>query len=181
MDTRNWGSSKIEKRKPYPIRWIDIKNRKSPGDDLRYQGHNNGCAQFARPEGMWHHGGEIFFTCTSGGENKLGQIGKYKPSPDEGKPAEQKNPATLELFFESDDAKSLDMCDNITVAPWGDVIICEDGRGVDHLVGIRPSGKSYRIAKNALNKSEFAGACFSHDGNTLFIIIYKHQLVWYYL
>jgi len=173
MDTRNWGSSKIEKRKLYTVKWIDIKNRKSPEDDLRYQGYNNGCAQFARPEGMWQHNGEIFFTCTSGGENKLGQIWKYKPSPDEGKPAEQKNPATLELFFESNDAKSLDMCDNITVAPWGDVIICEDGRGVDHLVGIRPNGKSYQIAKNALNKSEFAGACFSPDGNTLFVNIYK--------
>ncbi len=172
-DTRNWGAPKIEKRKSYQVKWIDIKNRKSPNDDLRYQGYNNGCARFARPEGMWQHGGEIFFTCTSGGENRLGQIWKYTPSPDEGKPVEQKNPATLELFFESDNAKSLDMCDNITVSPWGDVIICEDGRGVDHLVGIRPNGKSYKIAKNALNKSEFAGACFSPDGNTLFINIYK--------
>ena len=173
VDTRNWNSPKIEKRKSYQVKWIDIKNRKSPNDDLRYQGYNNGCARFARPEGMWQHGGEIFFTCTSGGENRLGQIWKYTPSPDEGKPAEQKKPATLELFFESDNAKSLDMCDNITVSPWGDVIICEDGRGVDRLVGIRPNGKSYKIAKNVLNKSEFAGACFSPDGNTLFVNIYK--------
>ena len=29
------------------------------------------------------------------------------------------------------------MCDNITISPWGDVIICEDGGGVDYLVGIK--------------------------------------------
>ena len=42
------------------------------------------------------------------------------------------------------------MCDNITVSPWGDIIICEDGGGVDYLVGIRHDGTSYKIAKNAL-------------------------------
>ena len=65
------------------------------------------------------------------------------------------------------------MCDNITIAPWGDIVICEDGRGVDYLVGIKPDGTSYKIAKNAMNSSEFAGACFSSDGNILFVNIYK--------
>ena len=77
------------------------------------------------------------------------------------------------MLFESNDSKNLDMCDNITVSPWGDIIICEDGGGVDYLIGIKPDGTSYKIAKNALNNSEFAGACFSPDGNTLFVNIYK--------
>ena len=29
------------------------------------------------------------------------------------------------------------------------------------------------IEENVFNKSEFAGACFSPDGNTLFVNIYK--------
>ena len=104
LDTRNWNNSKVKKRKTYEVKWVDIKNRKSPDDDLRHQGYDKGCARFARPEGMWSHNGEIFFTCTSGGKNKLGQIWKYTPSSDEGTPAEQNNPATLELFFESDNS-----------------------------------------------------------------------------
>ena len=65
------------------------------------------------------------------------------------------------------------MCDNITISPWGDVIVCEDGGGVDYLVGIKTDGSSYKIAKNSLNNSELAGACFSPDGKILFVNIYK--------
>ena len=173
LDTRNWNEDKVLQNQTYNVKWINIKNVKSPDDDLRYQGFNNGCARFARPEGMWENNGEIFFTCTTGGNKGLGQIWKYIPSPYEGTNNESKEPSKLELFFESDDSKSLDMCDNITVSPWGDIIICEDGRGVDYLVGIRPNGESYKIAKNVLNNSELAGACFSPDGKTLFINIYK--------
>ena len=173
LDTRNWDETAIFKNEVYKVEWIDIKDVTSQNDDLRYQGFQKGCARFARPEGMWEHNGEIFFTCTSGGKNGLGQIWKYIPSPYEGTSDEYKNPSKLELFFESDSSKSLDMCDNITISPWGDVVICEDGRGVDHLVGVRSDGTSYKIAKNVLNSSEFAGACFSSDGETLFVNIYK--------
>ena len=173
LDTRNWNNKTVEKNKLYQVKWINIDNVESPDDNLRYQGYDKGCARFARPEGMWEHNGEIFFTCTSGGEKQLGQIWKYIPSPDEGAPNEEKKPATLELFFESNSSKDLDMCDNITVSPWGDVIICEDGGGVDCLVGIKSNGASYKIAKNAFNNSEFAGACFSPDGKILFVNIYS--------
>lgn len=173
LDTRNWDDTTILKNKSYKVEWIDIKDVRSQNDDLRYQGFEKGCARFARPEGMWENDGEIFFTCTSGGKNGLGQIWKYVPSPYEGTSDEHKEAPKLELFFESNNSKSLDMCDNITVAPWGDIVICEDGRGVDYLVGIKPDGTSYKIAKNAMNSSEFAGACFSSDGNILFVNIYK--------
>ena len=65
------------------------------------------------------------------------------------------------------------MPDNITVTPWGDVLISEDGKGHDRLIGINKKGKTYSLAKNILNKSEFAGACFSPDGKILFVNIYK--------
>ena len=64
-------------------------------------------------------------------------------------------------------------CDNITVAPWGDVIVCEDGKGVDRLIGVKPNGDTYIIAENILNTSEFAGVNFSPDCNILFVNIYS--------
>ena len=104
---------------------------------------------------MWEHDGKIYFTCTSGGKNELGQIWEYIPSLYEGTPKEQKYPAKLKLFFESDDAKSLDMCDNITISPFGDIIICEDGKGSDYLVGIKSDGKSYAIGDAFRNLRTF--------------------------
>ena len=80
---------------------------------------------------------------------------------------------TLELLFESNNSKIMKACDNIIVSPWGDIIICEDGKGRDRLIRIKPNGKTYVIAENILNSAEFAGANFSPDGKILFINIYS--------
>ena len=59
--------------------------------------------------------------------------------------------------------------DNLTVAPWGDLVVCEDGTGDDYLVGITPAGEIYKLAHNLNGDGEFAGSCFSPDGTTLFV------------
>ena len=61
----------------------------------------------------------------------------------------------------------------MTIAPNGDIVVCEDGNGSDRIIGIRKDGSSYQIGKNILNDSELAGACFSPDGKILFVNIYK--------
>ena len=46
----------------------------------------------------------------------------------------------LELFVEPNDTRLLNNADNLTVAPWGDVVVCEDQkRSVVRLVGINPA------------------------------------------
>jgi len=57
------------------------------------------------------------------------------------------------------------------MAPWGDLIICEDTSNNCGLVGFRPDGTQYAIANNAYSNSEMAGACFSPDGKILFVNI----------
>ena len=37
--------------------------------------------------------------------------------------------------------------------------------------GLTPDGRIFDFAKNLLNATEFAGACFSPDGSTLFLNI----------
>ena len=66
--------------------------------------------------------------------------------------------------------------DNITVSPYGGLVIAEDGEGVQHLFGAHGDGRTYPIARNELNigtpqapeYSEFTGVTFSPDGRTLF-------------
>ena len=55
------------------------------------------------------------------------------------------------------------------MAPWGDLIMCEDGASPHFLVGVTPEGNLYKFAKTTL--SEFAGATFAPDGTTLFVNI----------
>ena len=114
---------------------------------------------------MWYADGEIYFACTSGGPARFGQIWKYTPET-----------STLELFVEAQQDGLINNADNLTVAPWGDLVVCEDSGGVDHLIGVTPDGVMYRLARNALSNSEFAGAVFSPDGSTLFVNLQQDGL-----
>lgn len=173
FDTRNWNRQIVEVGRQLDVRWIDLDDVASKSDLLRYRGSTSGAATFARGEGMWYADGVIYFACTNGGQAKRGQIWKYHPSPAEGTSAESKQPGRLELFVEPNDPALVDNADNLTVAPNGDLIVCEDGQGEQNLVGVTPKGEVFRFGHNAYNNSEFAGACFSPDGSTMFVNIQK--------
>jgi secreted PhoX family phosphatase len=173
-DARNWESLETDKfpeKRPYKVKWIDLDNVEAPDNDLRLRGFQKGATRFSSAEGIWYGKNELFFACTSGGRNKRGQIFKYTPSRFEGQPKEKQFPGTIELFMEPNNTEIFQSCDNLTVSPWGDVIICED-KADARIIGITPKGKTYVIAKNVgFNKSEFAGPVFSPSGKTLFVNI----------
>ncbi len=171
LDTRNWDQQTVTTGTVLATRWIDLDNIEAPDNDLRLRGFDQGAARFARGEGMWYGNNAVYFACTNGGMEKRGQIWRYVPSPAEGTPDEANNPGRLELFVEPNDPGLVDNADNLTVTPWGDLILCEDGSGDQFLVGITPEGTVYKFAHNAVSNSEFAGATFSPDGSTLFVNI----------
>ena len=173
LDIRNFNGKNIEKGEVLEVDWIELDDVESPDDDLRHRGFDAGAARFAHGEGIFYgemNGTEeVYIACTEGGEARLGQIWKYRPSSAEGTPQERNNPATLELFVEADSGTILENGDNLTVSPWGDLIVCEDGTGDDYLLGITPAGEVYKLARNLNGNGEFAGACFSPDGSTFFV------------
>jgi uncharacterized protein len=67
----------------------------------------------------------------------------------------------------------MEMCDNLTVAPWGDLIVCEDGPLGNFLLGVTPQGRVYRIGQIGFSRTELCGACVSPDGSTLFMNIQR--------
>lgn len=171
----------IARRKVLETHWIDVDDVASPNDDLRIRGREDGAAVFRRAEGMWADPEEIYFTCTQGGPHELGQVWRYVPSAFEGTAAESRAPGTLELFLEPRDKNLLSNADNLSIAPWGDLVICEDhvfpdGQRRHHLLGVTPRGELYPFARNALSDSEFAGCTFSPDGSTLFVNIQRPGL-----
>lgn len=162
-----------------PVRWIDVDEIDAPKNDLRARGHGAGAASFARNEGMWWGHDSAYFAATIGGRAGKGQLWRYRPSKAEGTDGEDRDPALLELFIEPNDSSIVENPDNITVAPWGDLIVCEDGgteSPSNRLLGVTPAGRVYPFAFNAVSDSEFAGACFSPDGSTLFVNIQGNGL-----
>lgn len=104
-----------------------------------------------------------------------GQVFKYVPSEFEGTAEEAENPGKLVLFAEPNDQEILKYCDNLTVAPWGDLVFVEDDKD-SYMRGITPEGKIYNIARNIGSQSEMAGVCFSPSGKTLFVNVQKDGL-----
>lgn len=155
------------------VRWVDLDGVESPSGDLKDRGFTRGALRFARGEGLalghGRDGAEIYVSCTMGGAARLGQVWRYRPSPAEGRAGEADRPGKLELFVESTSPDRLKNCDNAAVSPWGDLILCEDGPDdqPQFLRGVTPAGELYALAANGY--SEFAGACFSPDGSTLFV------------
>jgi secreted PhoX family phosphatase len=155
--------------------WIDLDDVESPNGDLRLRGRATGAAIFNGGEGIHFGDGEMYLTVKSGGPIERGQILRYVPSRDEGKRGEARRPGRMQLFVESVDEKTLNMGDNLVVAPWGHLIVCEDNYSAqirNHLKGVTPGGKLYAIGRNVFQgNSELAGACFSPDGEVLFVNI----------
>lgn len=166
-DARNWNEVTMTKGARHRVRWTDLDNVEAPENDLRLRGAAQGGALFARGEGLHMGDGELYFCCTSGGAAKLGQIFRLVPG-------RGKGDDMLELFFESENEAQFNYGDNLTVAPNGHLIVCEDQytEVVDnHLKGITPQGISYDLGRLTM-QTELAGACFSPDGKTLFVNAY---------
>ena len=134
------------------------RRRRTAATSMRAQGFALGCAQFARGEGATFANGMFYACCTNGGPARAGQVFRLDPRRDQ-----------LTLIAQPDDRALLDGPDNLCVSPHGDLIVCEDGRDDNRVVGVTPSGRLYVFALNRHPaKREFAGATFSPDDRTLF-------------
>ncbi len=135
------------------------------------QGKAKGGATFSRLEGCCaDKKGRIYFTSTSGGDQKAGQIWQYEPT--------KRDSGILTLVYESANRDILFMPDNICLRPKSDLLfLCEDGdypglESKNFLRILDPAGRMADFARNVSlesPRSEFAGSTFSPDGKTLFV------------
>ena len=181
LDTRQWidgatESRTMDRQEPVAVDWIDLEDVEAPNDDLRFRAVEAGAAIFARGEGIWSGKEDVFVACTTGGEARIGQIFRYRPSPAEGTPEEAASPGMLDLFVEAETGSIVENADNLTVAPSGDLYVSEDGPGGNGVVRIHPDGSLERFAMNRVSNSEMAGVCFSPDGETMFVNIQQQGL-----
>ena len=157
----------------YKVTWVDVPDRDARTTSVRRQFTDNQVTRSRKIEGAWWADGGAYFVASfarlsDGSRNEHdGQVWFYDPA---------KETVTLTTIFGVNpdpnvDADNYDGPDNITVSPYGGVILAEDGRGRQHLVGVTDQGKSYTLARNDQNNSEFTGPVFSPDGKTLFACI----------
>ncbi|HEY0698830.1 MAG TPA: alkaline phosphatase PhoX [Micromonospora sp.] len=156
----------------YKVRWVDVPDRDARVVSVRKQFTDEQVTRSRKLEGAWWADGGAYFVASfarnsDGSVNEHdGQVWFYDPATET---------VTLRTIFgvnpDPEADTDYDGPDNITVSPYGGVILAEDGDGVSHLVGITAEGKAYPLARNDLNDSEFAGPAFSADGKILFACV----------
>jgi len=160
----------------FAIEWVTVEDP-DHGDDTdnrrdrvpgftptRIQAQDQGAAYFDRMEGIWvegaeGQGGKIFFDCTTGGPQNLGQVWEY----DEGRDV-------LTLIYVSTNRQQLENPDNVTIVEQtGDIFLCEDSPGEQYIRGVTQQGEIFDFALALTNDSEFCGAVFDPDRQTLYV------------
>ncbi|MFC1227331.1 MULTISPECIES: alkaline phosphatase PhoX [Streptomyces] len=159
----------------YGVDWVDVPDRDARTVPVREQFGAGEITRARKLEGMWWGDGGAYFVSSYAREESPvqhdGQVWFYDP---------RRRTLTLKILLGAhrDPAGdgSFDGPDNITVSPYGGLVVAEDGEGAQHLFGATDSGRTYPIARNELNIgteqepefSEFTGVTFSPDGKTLY-------------
>jgi secreted PhoX family phosphatase len=159
----------------YGVDWIDVPDRDARTVAVRKQFADSEITRARKLEGMWWgDGGAYVVSSYARAESPVrhdGQVWFYDP---------KRRTLTLKVLLGVNPDPSVDGAfdgpDNITVSPYGGIVLAEDGEGISHLFGATDSGRTYPIARNDLNigteeepeYSEFAGVTFSPDGKTLY-------------
>lgn len=152
----------------YGVDWVDVPDRDGREVEVREQFGPGEVTRARKLEGMWWADGGAYIVSSyareeSPGAPHDGQVWFYDP---------KRRTLTLQVLLgvnaDPDKDGAYDGPDNITVSPYGGLVIAEDGEGVQHLFGATERGRTYPIARNDLNDSEFTGVVFSPDGDTLY-------------
>lgn len=157
----------------WPARWVDIPDPTAAERRCLDQGKALGATPFFRSEGVVTDGETVWWVASTAGPAGAGQLWALDLATD-----------TVRLELQVTDRAVLSMPDNLVLAPWGDLLLCEDnydrkdGVTHQHLRGLGVDGRLYALARNArvapgdaeaAPGDEFAGACFSPDGRVLFV------------
>ncbi|MGP4052670.1 alkaline phosphatase PhoX [Streptomyces sp. 2A115] len=165
----------------YGVDWVEVPDRDAKTVAVREQFDTGEITRARKLEGMWWGDGGAYIVSSyardeSPGAEHDGQVWFYDP---------KRRTLTLKVLLGVNPDPSVDGAfdgpDNITVSPYGGLVLAEDGEGISHLFGATDSGRTYPIARNDLNVgteeepeySEFAGVTFSPDGKTLYANIQK--------
>lgn len=174
--------------KPMVCSWVNIAEPDQghtpgthDGAGVVAQGLAAGGSAFVSLEGCVYNEGSVYFTSKSGGTARAGQIFRLDVAR-----------GTVELIFEAAESGSFSGPDNIVFSPRGSLVICEDRLGPatkgQHIVGfnaqdglfafcqvnpqLRAVYGDHDLGETAVS-SEWAGACFSGDGQWMFVNLYN--------
>lgn len=178
--------------RPFRVRWVEVPDRDARSTAVREQLAEGQVTRGRKFEGVWGteegvyvvnsyafekgedlpaqavpHSGMVWFHDYRRETIELVNYFPYQAYAE----AETAEPAYPDLTFDGPD--------NVTVTPWGSLVLAEDGVGASHVLSAVPGGPTCALARNMVDigepgspeYSEFTGPTFSADGRVLYVNI----------
>ncbi|MEC4021054.1 PhoX family protein [Streptomyces sp. H27-D2] len=162
------------------IEWVPVPDPLAKQTPVRLQDFGTkGITHAQKLEGCYWGGSSVYFVSSfakrSNGSaaDHFGQVWRLDP--------EHRRLTLVAAFGPSTDIQLPgESPDNITLAPSGGLMVCEDGGGAQHVYGLTKRGQVYPMARNRQNIGtpeepewgEFAGVTFSPDHSTMYVNCY---------
>uniref|UniRef100_A0AAU3GU98 PhoX family protein n=1 Tax=Streptomyces sp. NBC_01401 TaxID=2903854 RepID=A0AAU3GU98_9ACTN len=162
------------------IEWVPVPDPQAAQTPIRLQDFGpKGITHAQKLEGCYWGGSSVYFVSSfahsseGSAADHFGQVWRYEP---------ERRRLTLVIVFGPDTDIQLpgESPDNICLAAGGGLMVCEDGGGAQHVLGVTRHGEVYAMARGRQNIGtdeepewgEFAGVTFSPDGGTMFVNCY---------
>ncbi|MFJ1785432.1 alkaline phosphatase PhoX [Streptomyces anulatus] len=162
------------------IEWAPVPDPLAAETPIRFQDFGpKGVTHAQKLEGCYWGGSSVYFVSSfarsdeGSAADHYGQVWRYEP---------KKRRLTLVVIFGPDTDIQLpgESPDNICLAADGGLMVCEDGGGAQHVLGVTRRGEVYTMARGRQNIGtpeepewgEFAGVAFSPDGSTMYVNCY---------
>ncbi|MGW9244230.1 alkaline phosphatase PhoX [Streptomyces badius] len=162
------------------IEWVPVPDPLAAGTAIRFQDFGpKGITHAQKLEGCYWGGSSVYFVSSfarrdeGSAADHYGQVWRYEP---------KKRRLTLVVLFGPDTDIQLpgESPDNICLAADGGLMVCEDGGGAQHVLGVTRRGEVYPMARGRQNIGtpeepewgEFAGVTFSPDNSTMYVNCY---------
>jgi hypothetical protein len=155
----------------YRIEWVPVPDRDGRSTATRKQFGDGDITRARKLEGAWWDADGAWivssFARAESPAQHDGQVWFYDP---------KRATLTLRLLFGRNASPQTDGAfdgpDNVSISPYGGVILAEDGEGVQHLIGATESGVTFPVARNDFTDGsknvEFTGPIYSPDRKVLF-------------
>ncbi|MFE9456615.1 alkaline phosphatase PhoX [Streptomyces californicus] len=162
------------------IEWAPVPDPLAVETPIRFQDFGpKGITHAQKLEGCYWGDSSVYFVSSfarsdeGSAADHYGQVWRYEP---------KKRRLTLVVLFGPDTDVQLpgESPDNICLAADGGLMVCEDGGGAQHVLGVTRRGEVYPMARGRQNIGtpeepewgEFAGVTFSPDGSTMYVNCY---------
>ncbi|MEV1045447.1 alkaline phosphatase PhoX [Streptomyces sp. NPDC049916] len=162
------------------VEWVPVPDPLAKETPVRLQDFGpKGITHAQKLEGCYWGGSSVYFVSSfahrdeGSAADHYGQVWRYEPG---------RRRLTLVVVFGPDTDIQLpgESPDNICLAADGGLMVCEDGGGAQHVLGVTRRGEVYPMARGRQNTGtpeepewgEFAGVTFSPDGSTMYVNCY---------